>query len=254
MQRHTLLGLAMLVVVSLVPVVGLRLASGGGLGVGIAGGLSEAAARVGASAAVLVQEASVGSAGLLKQASTSLRNMVGEMAMPMLAGLRDSAAAGIESCRRLARGWTSGLERVTASLDPRLGPLPSAESLRLIVGETCARYGMEEALIMAVIRAESNFNPLAVSPKGARGLMQLMPATARELGVRDSFDPADNIDGGVRYLKWLLRVFDNDTMLALAAYNAGPTKVRRYKGIPPYRETKRYVQRVLGFYDRYAAG
>jgi soluble lytic murein transglycosylase-like protein len=138
-------------------------------------------------------------------------------------------------------------------VEPRFDRLPMS-ALRSIVEQACARHGMEEALILAVVQAESNFDHRAVSHRGARGLMQLMPATARELGVRDAFDPEENIDGGVRYLKWLLRQFDNDTRLALAAYNAGPTNVRRHKGIPPFRETKRYVKRVLGFYEDYTAG
>jgi soluble lytic murein transglycosylase-like protein len=99
--------------------------------------------------------------------------------------------------------------------------------------------------VTAVIRVESGFNPRAVSRKGARGLMQLMPATAVQLGVRDSFDPAENIDGGVRHLRGLIERFDNNVSLALAAYNAGERAVLQYGGIPPYVETQQYVTRIL---------
>lgn len=116
------------------------------------------------------------------------------------------------------------------------------------IREACRRYGMNYRLIKAVIRAESAFDPLAVSAKGAEGLMQLMPETSRDLGVNNPFDPTQNIDGGVRYLKMLLERFDNNIILALAAYNAGPEAVQKYGGIPPYAETKTYIRRVLDLF------
>lgn len=110
------------------------------------------------------------------------------------------------------------------------------------------RYGVPERLVSAVIRAESGFNPTAVSRKGARGLMQLMPSTASMLGVRDSFDPRQNIDGGVRHLRTLMDRFSQNLPLAVAAYNAGESAVLAHGGIPPYPETREYVRRVLSFY------
>jgi hypothetical protein len=108
-----------------------------------------------------------------------------------------------------------------------------------------ARYGVPERLVSAVIRVESGFNARAVSRKGARGLMQLMPGTASMLGVRDSFDPLENIDGGVRHLRGLIDRFGNNLPLALAAYNAGEQAVAQHRGIPPYPETQDYVARIL---------
>jgi soluble lytic murein transglycosylase-like protein len=113
------------------------------------------------------------------------------------------------------------------------------------IRDAASRYGLSEDLVAAVIRVESAFNPRAVSPKGAQGLMQLMPATASQLGVRNAFDVAENIDGGVRHLRALIERFGNNLSLALAAYNAGERAVLQYGGIPPYPETEGYVARIL---------
>lgn len=112
-------------------------------------------------------------------------------------------------------------------------------------------YGVEEAVVRAIIHAESAFNPNALSRVGAQGLMQLMPATARRFGVDNAFDAAQNIRGGVQYLAWLLKRFNGNLTLAAAGYNAGEGAVDKYKGVPPYSETQRYVQRVAVLADRY---
>jgi soluble lytic murein transglycosylase-like protein len=115
------------------------------------------------------------------------------------------------------------------------------------------RYRIDYALVKAVIKAESNFNHRAVSPVGARGLMQLMPATAATLQVKDSFHPETNIDGGVRYLRYLMNIFNGNVPLVLAAYNAGENAVMRHNNrIPPYPETQTYVKRVLYYFDGYS--
>ncbi len=119
------------------------------------------------------------------------------------------------------------------------------EAVSDYVEQAAARYQVDPLLVRSLIAVESNYNPLAVSPKGARGLMQLMPQTARRLAVKDSFDSLQNIDGGVRYLKYLLTVFgDEDPRLALAAYNAGEGAVMKHGGVPPYPETRQYITRV----------
>ena len=113
------------------------------------------------------------------------------------------------------------------------------------------RHEVDPAMIMAIIMAESSYNPKAISKKGAKGLMQLMPTTARSLGVKDSFNPEHNINAGVRYYKKLLNQFDGNVELALAAYNAGSRKVREHRGIPPFGATKVYVKKVIKYYKYY---
>jgi transglycosylase-like protein with SLT domain/uncharacterized protein DUF4124 len=116
-----------------------------------------------------------------------------------------------------------------------------------IINSCALEYGVDRSLVKAVIQAESGYNPNAVSPKGAAGLMQLMPKTAQDLKVSDSLNPAENIRGGVRYLKFLLDTFKGDVAMALAAYNAGLSKVAKYGGIPPFEETRNYVTKVMSY-------
>jgi soluble lytic murein transglycosylase-like protein len=124
-----------------------------------------------------------------------------------------------------------------------------------LIARASERYNVDSTLIKAIIKAESNFNHRAVSPVGARGLMQLMPTTAAALRVKDSFHPENNIDGGVRYLRYLMNLFNGNLPLVLAAYNAGENAVLRYNNrIPPYQETQTYVRRVLHHLSRYNSG
>ena len=136
------------------------------------------------------------------------------------------------------------------ALSSKISNSGKAPFLRDHIEEASQQYGVDPKLIQAVIHVESNFDPQAISPKGAQGLMQLMPQTARELQVSDPFSPRDNIVGGARYLRYLLDLFNQDLSLALAAYNAGPEKVNLYHGVPPYLETRTYVQKVLQIYNR----
>lgn len=122
-----------------------------------------------------------------------------------------------------------------------------------IINACALEFGVEKSLVKAVIHAESGYNPNALSRKGASGLMQLMPKTAQDLKVSNSFDPQQNIRGGVRYLKFLLTTFKGDERLALAAYNAGLTKVAQHGGVPPYAETQNYVSKVLSYKQSYSS-
>ena len=133
---------------------------------------------------------------------------------------------------------------------PQPGAAEVADRINASIEKVAKRYNLPTALVRAVVRAESGFRVRAVSPAGAQGLMQLMPATARELGVTDPFDIDQNIDGGAKYLRAMLDRFGGDVKLALSAYNAGPGTVARYNGEVPYAETRNYVDRVLRFAGR----
>jgi soluble lytic murein transglycosylase-like protein len=122
-----------------------------------------------------------------------------------------------------------------------------------IIRQASKRFGLDPSLIKAVIKAESDFDREAVSRVGAQGLMQLMPQTADAMAVGDPFDPEENIFGGARYLSQLLKRFNNDKLLALAAYNAGPQAVETHKGVPPYSETRTFIKRVMSYYNSFRA-
>jgi len=124
------------------------------------------------------------------------------------------------------------------------------QEINRIVEEIAHKYSLEPTLIHSIIKIESNYDPWAISPKGAIGLMQLMPTTAAQYGVRDIFDPRENIEGGVRYLKDLIRLYQGRTDLVLAAYNAGQEAVKKFGGIPPYPETINYIEKVKASYNK----
>ena len=128
---------------------------------------------------------------------------------------------------------------------------PDTDKYDHLISESCGLHGVDFALVKAIIRAESSFDPYAISSKGAEGLMQLMPETSKKLNVANPFDPHENIKGGVKYLKYLLDRFNYDLRLSLAAYNAGETTVSQVNGVPNYRETKSYISEVLRYYKEY---
>jgi hypothetical protein len=138
---------------------------------------------------------------------------------------------------------------VAASVVRKRSVPPLNQALNQVVDSASATYHLDPDLVNSVIHAESGFNSHAVSPKGARGLMQLMPGTATQLGVNDAFDPQDNVTGGSRYLRELLERYNFDLVKALAAYNAGPGRVEQYRGVPPFRETRAYVARIVHEYN-----
>ena len=127
----------------------------------------------------------------------------------------------------------------------------NTDAYRNEIAAAANEFGVDEAVVRAIIHAESAFNPNALSRVGAQGLMQLMPATAKRFGVGNAFEPSQNIRGGVRYLAWLLKRFKGDLTLAAAGYNAGEGAVDKYRGVPPYSETQRYVVRVAQLAERY---
>ena len=134
---------------------------------------------------------------------------------------------------------------------PTLNRRYSTEKYDDLISDASERYGVDFPLLKAIIKAESDFDPLAVSKKGATGLMQIMPQNFELLGIKDPFDPWQNINAGARYFKQMFDRFNGKLSLSLAAYNAGPTAVDRYKTIPPYEETEEYVRRVLKYYYNY---
>ncbi len=138
---------------------------------------------------------------------------------------------------------------------PALPPVSEAvqgapRSVEQLIAEAAQRYALPRSLVRAVARAESSLSPAAVSPKEAQGVMQLMPGTARDLGVTDAFDPAQNIDAGARHLRQLLEKYDGRVAEALAAYNAGVGAVTRHGGVPPYRETRGYIRRIVKDFEK----
>jgi soluble lytic murein transglycosylase-like protein len=148
---------------------------------------------------------------------------------------------------------TADIDHFEADLEPDVMPQPAAHTPAEtpdLIANASGRYHLDPDLVNSVIRAESDFNAKAVSPKGAQGLMQLMPATASKLGVSNAFDPGANVDGGTRYLRELLERYNFDLIKALAAYNAGPGRVQQYHGVPPYYETRAYVSKIVRDFNR----
>ena len=168
-------------------------------------------------------------------------------------------AAPMHARKPLALGKTTR-EHTRSVLEPKVSVLISEfkagkpeDLYEPLIQEAAATYGVPANLIRAVMRAESAFDPRAESHVGAQGLMQLMPPLAREMGVTDPFDPRQNVMAGAKYLRKMLDLHSGNVKLALASYNAGPTNVRRYKGIPPFKETRNYVKKITGFLEEEAS-
>jgi len=175
---------------------------------------------------------------------TSYR-VVGEQ---ILLALKDGGEVGAPAS--LVRGFVPDevLDEIAAAVAAAPAEIAGAD-LRSLVIAAARRHGLDPELVLSVVSVESAFRPDAVSPKGAQGLMQLMPATAASLGVEDALDPSQNLEGGARHLRFLVDLYGGDLRRALAAYNAGQGAVARYGGVPPYRETRDYVKKVLRRYE-----
>ena len=190
--------------------------------------------------------------GIVRSAPAAPSPSVGSTSPTAIAGLTATAGAG-----QCASPFPVLLDQANSNVRLRsLGPVagPFSPDIESLIGKYAGRNGLPIELVRAVVQQESSGNPRSVSSSGAQGLMQLMPGTAAGLGVNDSFDPEQNIAGGTKYLAGLMREFNNDIPMSLAAYNAGPAKVRGANGIPAFAETKHYVQRVLEMMQNSAAG
>jgi soluble lytic murein transglycosylase-like protein len=176
--------------------------------------------------------------------------------VPALGGPRFAAAlaGALRPSNPALRLQPGGADAPGSGQPPAMvsAPVPPAQ-IDALVEQNAATWQVDPALIKAVIANESGFNANATSKVGAQGLMQLMPETAASLGVRDAYDPAQNVAGGARYLRGLLDRFHGDQRLAIAAYNAGPGAVEKYGDVPPYAETRNYVQNVLASFDKYSS-
>lgn len=186
--------------------------------------------------------------------------MLGDIA---ISGMNSGGINAVEGRIRAIEGRINSLEKMTGeaaqSFGDYLKTVPQqaagtiserAQALKPAIAEVAGRYGVDEDLVNAVIRQESGYNPGAVSKAGATGLMQLMPATAKTLGVNNPANPIENLEGGVRHLRDLLAHYRGNIPLALAAYNAGSGAVQKYGGVPPYAETQNYVRSILAQYLR----
>jgi soluble lytic murein transglycosylase-like protein len=187
--------------------------------------------------------------------SPILRSAALQKALALAPVRRPTAAAAPAFATTLSAAESSAATRshATSLAAGRIAVVPDATDtsravpFQNLIESAARKYGVRPALLAALVKQESNFSPNAQSGVGAKGLTQLMDATARGLGVTDAFDPAQSLDGGARFLGGLLKQFKGNESLALAAYNAGPGAVQKYGGIPPYQETQRYVPKVLGY-------
>ena len=181
-------------------------------------------------------------------------NMCSSSHLPITYQYQASTDNFINELLKTPSEFNLGRSTLAARLDmvpPSRMRTPKRAPYHGYIAQACHAYEVDSALIRAIIMVESGYNPLAVSDRGAKGLMQLMPTTARWLGIRDAFNPAMNIDGGVRYFKRLLDRFDGNIELALAAYNAGSRYVDKYGGVPPFKATRIYIRRVLRYQQLY---